>query len=177
MAHLHGHSIPRLELCSALLAVEIAETISYHLGFALQDFRVFSDSKVILVYIYNTARRFHNYVGNHVARILSSTSFRQWSYVMTDNNPADQGTRSLRPSEMQDSTWLIGHSSLVSEVSESSETYEQHNTGSDKDIRCITTFKHNVLVVDRFGRERFARFSRWELLLKTIISPKWWPDP
>ena len=121
VAPLHGHSIPTLALCSALLAVEIAETISNHLGLALQDFRFYSDGKVVLGYIYNTSRRFHTYVANRVARILSSTSSRQWSYVMTDNNPADQGTRSSRPSEMQDSTWLIGPTSLVSEVSETTQ--------------------------------------------------------
>ena len=112
--------------CSALLTIEIAETISNQLGLALQDFRFYSDRKVVLGYIYNTARQFPTYVANRVARILSSTSSRQWSYVMMDNNPADQGTKSLRPSEMQDSTWLIGPTSLVSEVSETSETYELH---------------------------------------------------
>ena len=172
VAPLHGHSIPRLELCSALLAVEIAETISNHLGLALQDFRFYSDSKVVLGYIYNTARRFHTYVANRLARILSSTSSRQWSYVMTDNNPADQGTRSLRPSEMQNSTWLIGPTSLVSEVSETAETYELHNPDSDNEIRRITTIKTDVHVVERLGCERFARFSRWESLLKAIIFLK-----
>ena len=172
VAPLHGHSIPRLEFCSALLAVEIAETISNHLGLALQDFRFYSDSKVVLGYIYNTARRFHTYVANRVARILSSTSSRQWSYVMTDNNPADQGTRSLRPSEMKNSTWLIGPTSLVSEVSETAETYELHNPDSDNEIRRITTIKTDVHVVERLGCERFARFSRWESLLKAIIFLK-----
>ena len=172
MAPLHGHSIPRLEHCSALLSVEIAETISNHLGHALQDFRFYSDSKFVLGYIYNTARWFHTYVANLVARILSSTSSRQWSYVMTDNNPADQGTRSLRSSEMQDSTWLIGPTSLVSEVSETSETYELHNPDSDNEIRRITTITNDVHVVDRLGCERFARFSQWESFLKAIIFLK-----
>ena len=169
VAPLHGHSIPRLELCSALLAVEIAEKISNHMGLGLQDFRFHSDCKDVIGYIYNTAQRFHTYVANRVARIFSSTSFRQWSYVMTDNNPADQGTRSLRPSEMQDSTWLIGPSSLVSEVSENLETHELHNPDSDKEIRRITTIKFDVHVVDRLGCERFARFSRRESLIKAII--------
>ena len=172
VAPLDGHSIPRLELCSALLAVEIAEAISNHLELPLQDFRFYSDSKVVLGYIYNTSRRFHTYVANRVARILSSTSSRQWSYVMTDNNPADQGTRSLRASEIKDSTWLLGPGYLVSEVSESSETYELHNPDSDKEIRHITTIKTDVLVVDRLGCERFTRFSRRESLLTAIVFLK-----
>ena len=91
---------------------------------------------------------------------------------MTENNPADQGTRSLRPSEMHDSTWLIGPTSLVSEVSETAETYELHNPDSDNEIRRITTIKTDVHVVGRLGCERFARFSRWESLLKAIIFLK-----
>ena len=62
VAPLHDHSIPILELYSDLLSVEIAETISNHLGLALQDFRFYSDSKVVLGYIYNTARRFQTYL-------------------------------------------------------------------------------------------------------------------
>lgn len=32
LAPLHGHSMPRLELCAALMAVEIAETVKRHLN-------------------------------------------------------------------------------------------------------------------------------------------------
>ena len=51
VAPLHGQSIPRLELCSALLAVEIAETISSHLfktfGF-IPTAKLFSDTSTTL---------------------------------------------------------------------------------------------------------------------------------
>lgn len=43
-----GHTIPRLELCTAVLAVELAETIQEQLHISLQDMHFYTDSQVIL---------------------------------------------------------------------------------------------------------------------------------
>jgi hypothetical protein len=43
----YGHTIPRLELCGAVLAVEIAETISTHLDLCIKDFTFYTDSNVL----------------------------------------------------------------------------------------------------------------------------------
>ncbi|XP_061170295.1 uncharacterized protein LOC133179596 [Saccostrea echinata] len=44
----HGHSIPRLELCAAVLAVEVGCSIADHLSLQITDFKFYSDSKVVL---------------------------------------------------------------------------------------------------------------------------------
>ncbi|VDI11884.1 Hypothetical predicted protein [Mytilus galloprovincialis] len=49
VAPLHGHCIPRFELCAAVLAVQISETVSTELDIDRNLFRFFSDSKVVLV--------------------------------------------------------------------------------------------------------------------------------
>ena len=56
----HGHTIPRLELCAAVLAVEIAEVVSYQLG--LSHDNIHTDSRIVLGYINNKTRRFYIYV-------------------------------------------------------------------------------------------------------------------
>jgi hypothetical protein len=53
VAPLHGHTIPRLELCAAVLAVDISELATEHLDIELDDIKFYSDSKVVLGYIYN----------------------------------------------------------------------------------------------------------------------------
>ncbi|XP_063436434.1 uncharacterized protein LOC134717867 [Mytilus trossulus] len=60
----HTHTIPRLELCGALLATEIGQTISDQLDIPLSDIQYYTDSKVVLGYIFNSSRRFYNYVSN-----------------------------------------------------------------------------------------------------------------
>lgn len=61
-----AHTIPRLELGAAVLAVELAETIMNELDFPLDAVEFYTDSRVVLGYIYNQTRRFYVYVANRV---------------------------------------------------------------------------------------------------------------
>lgn len=72
-------TIPRLELTAAVDVTEFFWT----------------DSKVVLGYINNEARRFHMFVANRVQRIHLSTVPQQWRYVPTKDNPADHVSRGL----------------------------------------------------------------------------------
>lgn len=62
--HLTGHTIPRLELCAAVLAVEIAQTVQDHIDTEFQEVKYYTDSHVALGYIHNETRRFVVYVSN-----------------------------------------------------------------------------------------------------------------
>nr|XP_034319596.1 uncharacterized protein LOC117687355 [Crassostrea gigas] len=79
-----GHTIPRLELCAAVLAVELGEMLSRELDLPLEDIKYYSDSKVVLGYLSNERRRFYVYVCNRVSRIRKSSSPHQWNYVATE---------------------------------------------------------------------------------------------
>ena len=72
------HTIPCLELCGAVLAVELAELIKSEIDLELKAVRFFTDSRVVLGYIYNNSRRFYTYVANRVACIRNSTNPEQW---------------------------------------------------------------------------------------------------
>ncbi|XP_073417844.1 uncharacterized protein [Dendrobates tinctorius] len=63
------HTIPRLELCGTVLAVELADIIQHELVTNIDDVEYYSDSKVVLGYIYNQTRRFNVYVSNCIERI------------------------------------------------------------------------------------------------------------
>ena len=47
----HGLTTPRLELCAAVMAVELADTISEHLSLPVKDMTFYTDSSVVLGYI------------------------------------------------------------------------------------------------------------------------------
>ncbi len=95
LAPLSKPTIPRLELCAAVLAVEMADLIEDELDLELNDIKFFTDSKVVLGYIYNESKRFYVYVHNRVQRIRQSSRPEQWNYVRTEENPADHASRSL----------------------------------------------------------------------------------
>lgn len=57
LAPLAELTIPRLELCAAVLATEIADQIREEIGLMLDRIPFFMDSKVVLGYITNESRR------------------------------------------------------------------------------------------------------------------------
>jgi hypothetical protein len=55
----NDHTIPRLELWAAVIAVELAEITKEQLNFKKEDFHFYSDSRVVLGYISAETRIFH----------------------------------------------------------------------------------------------------------------------
>ncbi|XP_033105878.1 uncharacterized protein LOC117108090 [Anneissia japonica] len=90
--------------------VDLAAAVLDELSLAVHETYYYTDSKVVLGYIRNEGRRFYTYVANRVARILQFTTAKQWNYVRTDLNPADEATRSVRVSDLHRSRWLMGAS-------------------------------------------------------------------
>lgn len=73
LAPLAELTIPRLELCSAVLAAEFADQVRGEFGKKLDAITFFTDSKVVLSYINNESKRFYLYVNNRVQRIRQSS--------------------------------------------------------------------------------------------------------
>lgn len=96
--YLIPHTVPRLELCAAVLAVELAELITEESDIALHKVRFYTDSRIILGYIHSVTCWFYVYVANRVTRIRKSPD--QWRHVSTDQNPADQGTRCIQAAHL-----------------------------------------------------------------------------
>ncbi|XP_013856282.1 uncharacterized protein LOC106512149, partial [Austrofundulus limnaeus] len=70
-------TIPRLELTAAEVSVSVSNMLREELGYDQVKEYYWSDSKVVLGYINNDARRFHTFVANRVQRIRQSTSPQQ----------------------------------------------------------------------------------------------------
>ena len=165
-------TIPRLELCAAVLAVELAELITSELDLKVDSAVYYSDSRVVLGYISNQSKRFYVYVSNRVERIRVSTTPDQWRYVPTDLNPADLATRSIEAEHLQDTIWHSGPKFLYSQdpfadtqpcslvatsVTDDPEAYPEVKTLSTQ-------------VQSSLGTARFAKFSDWSRLVKAIAA-------
>ena len=87
--------IPRLELTAAVVSVKISELLAAELEYGNVEEFFWTDSKVVLGYIGNQARRFHTFVANRVQRICTHTTPQQWKHVKTEDNPADHASRGL----------------------------------------------------------------------------------
>jgi hypothetical protein len=165
-------------MCAAVLAVDISELATEHLGIKLDDIKFYSDSKVVLRYIYNQTRKFFIYVSNRVERIRKSTEPSQWNYVPTEHNPADVGTRTLSADNLKESTWLIGPvHSLKKNHEEKSPYCDYHlvEVETDKDIRktdittCVSTVSQ---AQSQLFSGRMQIFSCWERLVNSFALLK-----
>ena len=106
-------SIPRLELCVAVLATQAVKKIRKELDIEIDNVSFYSDSKVVLGYIKNDVRRFHVYDSmNRVQMIRDVSEPKQWRYIDTSLNPADLATRGVTVKTLVGSDWLNGPSFL-----------------------------------------------------------------
>nr|XP_039264588.1 uncharacterized protein LOC120340408 [Styela clava] len=90
-------TIPRLELCSAVLAVKLSRFVLKELEYKVNNVYYWTDSTSVLQYLSNTSARYHVFVANRVAQIRNSSAIVQWRHVDTKNNPADVASRDLSP--------------------------------------------------------------------------------
>eukprot|EP00111_Clytia_hemisphaerica_P009355 TCONS_00027464-protein len=74
------------------------------------DYEIFwTDSKVVLGYISNRAKKFHLFVTNRVQAIHDGSNVAQLRYVPTDDNPSDDGSRGKTVQEfVEKQRWING---------------------------------------------------------------------
>lgn len=73
-------SLPRLELCGALLLAQLMKHLQEVLAIPTWNLYAFTDSTIVLYWIYGTSQRFKTFEANRVAEIQDSVppETRQW---------------------------------------------------------------------------------------------------
>ena len=165
-------SIPRLELCGAVLAAQATDKILKELEMPISKVVFYTDSKVVLGYITNESRRFYVYVANRVQLIRKISTPDQWRYVESSTNPADQATRGLHSEDLAESDWLNGPGFLrnvadIPILSEDEFTLDPDDPEVRKEVKCCTTMV-KPQTPNTLGNERFQKFSSWVSLRRAI---------
>ena len=170
----HATTIPRLEICAAVMGVEMADLIIDELDQKPDAVTYYPDSRVVLGYIVNESRRFYVYVSNRVERIRRSSTPQQWRYVHTSLNPADLATRSVEANDLGDSTWHTGptflHNNGPNTETEDGKTAAeplQQDPEVRQNVQVLTT---QLAVTENLESGRFSRFSEWSTLQGAIAK-------
>ena len=95
LAPIRQMTIPRLELSAAVIAVRMDRMLSRELTLEVQDSVFWTDSMIVLQYIYSRSKRFQTFVANRLSVIYDGSTPRQWRKVDTKENPADDVSRGL----------------------------------------------------------------------------------
>lgn len=108
VAPLKCQTIPRLELCAAVLSAELFETVRKALKNPFQAY-FWTDSTGVLRWIHSSPTTWTTYVANRVSRIHTLTDPCQWRHVSGTENPADLISRGIMPETiMQNDFWWCG---------------------------------------------------------------------
>ena len=89
-------SIPRLEQIAATLSVKISLLLRRELEIPINKEYFWKDSIVVLGYISNNSKKFKIFVANKSQFIRENADRKQWFYVPTKENPADDSSRGLK---------------------------------------------------------------------------------
>lgn len=100
--HEESLTIPRLELCAALLLAQSMSHVNDVLSSKIKITRLlaWTDSSIILSWLTAEQRFFKIFVTNRVEKIHSLLPQGKWFHVSTRLNPADPSSRGLLPVDM-----------------------------------------------------------------------------
>lgn len=164
-------TVPRLELSAAVVAARTSAMLRNELEIdGLQEY-FWTDSKVVLGYINNDARRFHVFVANRIQRIKSVTDPKQWQFVHTEVNPADHASRGLSADQLVASNWFNGPDFLWEKELPIGDVKVGEVIDNDPELRKAQVLNTKAKE-DRTLLDRLTKFSDWKRAVKAIACLK-----
>lgn len=107
-------TIPRLELCGALLAARLCTKVLSSLTLQVDKCHFWCDSTIVLGWLTTSPLQLKHFVRNRVHEIQESTEGHLWSYVPSKDNPADLVSRGLKADSISNSSlWWSGPTFLL----------------------------------------------------------------
>ena len=102
-------SLPRLELCAALLLARLVSKVVSILNIVYSLCTLWSDSTIVLSWINASPSHWKTFVGNRVSEIQALHTHCNWRHVRSFDNPADTVSRGASPVEFKNNDlWWYG---------------------------------------------------------------------
>ncbi|GBP08766.1 hypothetical protein EVAR_100643_1 [Eumeta japonica] len=93
-------SIPRLELCGAVLLAEMLDSILSKLKVKNYETYCWTDSTIVLSWLAKSPCTWLTFVANRISKIVQIIDPIHWRHISSENNPADIASRGMLPPDI-----------------------------------------------------------------------------
>ena len=171
LAPINPVSIPRLELCGAVLAVQAVDKILKELDMAISEGDVLHGFKGCPGLHPQREQKILRLRG----QIKKTSTPDQWKYVESANNPADLATRGLKAKDLTESDLVKGLQFLRNALPSIPEVDADQVSLSDDDPEVCKEARVFATTVEPHDRgalheEAFKKFSMWSSLRRAITT-------
>lgn len=160
-------TLPRIELCAALLLSQLCSAILESLPFHVNKIYLWSDSQIALTWIESPPVKGNQFVTNRAHRIKSLVPQAVWTYIKGYSNPADCASRGILPRTLLNHKlwwhgpeWLSANVKLplffIKSPTVSSETYTDN-------------LSHVAAVTNKSFPEFLLKFSCFSRLCRVLV--------
>ena len=102
-------TIPRLELCAAVMLVKLVHSMSEALNLSHYPIHLWSDSKDTLAWIKSSPHLWQTFISHRIAEIQSLLPNAQWHHIDGSINPADPATKGISTKRLSNANiWWHG---------------------------------------------------------------------
>ncbi|XP_028966870.1 uncharacterized protein LOC100908309 [Galendromus occidentalis] len=178
VAPLKGHwTIHRLELMAAVIASRMANHLRNSIPEKIDEIFLYSDNSAVLGWLRSSPEKWKPFVANRVKEILGYSSPDRWSYIQSEENPADLLSRgSALETDSLKQFWLEGPSWLRDNRSQRSHVLnapsESEEMLREKKVEITAAVASRVQDESTFS----SKFSSWAKLVRvTAFMRRWLP--
>lgn len=142
-------TLPRLELCGAVLLTRLVQAVNEAPKIEFDDVRLWTDSMIVLAWIAKESSHWQTFVANRVSEIQSSSPYSQWGHVSGKENPADLVSRGVSCDKLENNTlWWAGPSWLQSHEDIHSSSEELNHSDEVQEIINAEAKRQKTMVVN-----------------------------